>query len=185
MNISVLIELYTCVASHAHDLNWNTALVKKLGKVCNNLALTDPPFVHFENESYQNQLDFLHALLMVDNASIIEELNIESRLVRVCENVLQIYLNCTQSQKRRNEPEAVNWTLPLSMMKKEELAARTSLVVSALQLLSGLRIESFKKHVSNIFPLLIDVLRSEHSSRQVQLVLGNLFQSCIGPIIMQ
>ncbi|KAK2665759.1 hypothetical protein Ddye_004333 [Dipteronia dyeriana] len=188
VNISVLLELYSSVASHSHQLNSETVLRKKLQKVCTILELSDPPLVHFENESYQNHLDFLHALLMVDNASNVVEMNIESRLVEVCEEILQIYLNCTKSrsgqEKASKQPGVVHWTLPLGVAKKEELAARTSLVVSALQLLSGLEKESFRKHVSNFFPLLIDLLQSEHSSRQVQLVLGNMFHSCIGPIIM-
>ncbi|KAL5789037.1 hypothetical protein ACOSP7_005986 [Xanthoceras sorbifolium] len=187
-NISVLVELYSSVASHAHQLNSETVLVKKLQKVCTILEVSDPPLVHFENESYQYHLDFLHALLMVDNASNIEEMNIESRLVEVCEEILQIYLNCTKSRSRQEKASkqtgVVHWALPLGVAKKEELSARTSLVVSALQLLTGLERESFRKHVSNFFPLLIDLLRSEHSSRQVQLVLGNMFKSCIGPIIM-
>ncbi|KAJ0076681.1 hypothetical protein Patl1_35586 [Pistacia atlantica] len=182
-NIKILLNMFSSVASHAHQLNSETILQKKLQKVCSVLELSDPPVVHFENESYQNYLNFLQGLLR--NNPFVSEMNIESHLVEVCEKILQTYLNCTVSQpKPGKQPRVIHWILPLGSAKKEELAARTSLVVSALQMLSGLERDSFRKYVSNFFPLLVDLVRSEHSSREVQHVLGNMFKSCIGPIIM-
>ncbi|KAJ0010129.1 hypothetical protein Pint_34018 [Pistacia integerrima] len=182
-NIKILLNMFSSVASHAHQLNSETILQKKLQKVSSVLELSDPPVVHFENDSYQNYLNFLQGLLR--NNPFVSEMNIESHLVEVCEKILQIYLNCTVSQpKPGKQPRVIHWILPLGSAKKEELAARTSLVVSALQMLSGLERDSFRKYVSNFFPLLVDLVRSEHSSREVQHVLGNMFKSCIGPIIM-
>lgn len=186
-NIAVLLEVFSLIASHAHQLNSETILQKKLEKVCSILELTAPPVVHFENESYKNYLNFLQNAL-VDNPSLSEEMNIKAQLVAVCENILQIYLNCTELQSAEKKPTGqpvLRWILPLGTAKKEELATRTFLAVSALQALSGLEKASFRRHVSQLFPLLVDLVKSEHTSGEVQHVLSNIFQSCIGPIIIE
>lgn len=185
-NTLILLELFSSIASHAHQLNSETILQKKLQKVCAILELSSPPMVHFENESYQGYLNFLQNLLM-DSPFLCKEINIEAQLVAVCEKILQIYLSCTRTHSTQQKPvsQPVQWILPLGSAKKEELAARTSLVVTALQVLSGLERDSFRRYVSQFFPLLVDLVKSEHSSGEVQGVLSNMFQSCIGPIIMQ
>ncbi|XP_022727318.1 brefeldin A-inhibited guanine nucleotide-exchange protein 1-like isoform X2 [Durio zibethinus] len=186
-NINIIVEIFSSIASHAQQLNSDTTLQKKIQKACSILELSDPPMVHFENEAYQNYLNFLQDLVK-NNPSVSEEMNLESLLVAVCEKILQIYLNCADyqcvQQKSVDKPVA-HWILPLGSAKREELAARTPLLVSALNALGGLERDSFRKYVSNFFHLLLDLVRSEHGSGEVQLVLSNLFQSCIGPIIMQ
>ncbi|XP_028965675.2 brefeldin A-inhibited guanine nucleotide-exchange protein 1 isoform X2 [Malus domestica] len=186
-NISILLEIFSLIASHAHQLNSETILHKKLQKVCSVLELTSPPLVHFENDSYKNYLSFLQNAL-VDNPSLSKEMNIEAKLVGVCESILQIYLKCTElhsAEQRPADQPVLHWILPLGTAKKEELAARTDIAVSALQVLNSLEKVSFRRHVSRLFPLLADLVRSEHTSGEVQLVLSNIFQSCIGPMVMQ
>ncbi|XP_050105012.1 brefeldin A-inhibited guanine nucleotide-exchange protein 1-like isoform X3 [Malus sylvestris] len=186
-NISILLEIFSLIASHAHQLNSETILHKKLQKVCSVLELTSPPLVHFENDSYKNYLSFLQNAL-VDNPSLSKEMNIEAKLVGVCESILQIYLKCTElhsAEQRPADQPVLHWILPLGTAKKEELAARTDIAVSALQVLNSLEKVSFRRHVSRLFPLLVDLVRSEHASGEVQLVLNNIFQSCIGPMVMQ
>ncbi|KAL6211075.1 hypothetical protein ACLB2K_016303 [Fragaria x ananassa] len=182
-NMTVLLEVFSLVASHAHELNSETILQKKLEKVCSILELTAPPIVHFENESHKNFLNFLQNSL-VDNPSLSKKMNIEAKLVAVCEDILQIYLKCTELQSSEQKP-VLHWILPLGTAKKEELATRTFLAVSALQALNGLEKASFRRHVSQLFPLLVDLVKSEHTSGEVQHVLSNIFQSCIGPIIRE
>lgn len=188
-NIKILLDIFSTIASHAHQLNSETTLQLKLQRACSILEISDPPMVHFENESYQNYLNFLHDLL-VNNPYVAEGMDIEALLVSVCEEVLQIYLDCSglrpvQKQKPVEKQQELHWILPLSSVKKEELAARTPLVVLALRVLSDFESDSFKRYVSQLFPLLVDLVRSEHSSGEVQRVLSNMFQSCIGPIIMK
>ncbi|XAR59899.1 hypothetical protein NMG60_11015909 [Bertholletia excelsa] len=186
-NVKILIDIFSSVASHAHQLNSETAVQGKLQRACSILEISEPPIVHFENESHQNYLNFLHDLL-VNNLSLSEDLNIELQVVLVCEKVLQIYLECSGLQSVQQKPAGrpeLHWILPLGSVKKEELAARTPLVVSALRVLSGLEGDSFQRYASRLFPLLVDLIRSEHSSREIQHVLSYMFESCIGPIMMK
>ncbi|XP_077215743.1 SEC7-like guanine nucleotide exchange family protein isoform X2 [Tasmannia lanceolata] len=184
-NITILLEILSSIASHAHDLNSETIIQEKLKKVCSILEISDPPMVHFENESHQNFLKFLQ-ILLTDDPSLSEQMGIESQLVAICEKILQIYLNCAgcplPQQLPGNQP-TLRWIL-LGSAKKEELAARTSLVVLALQVLSSLEKDSFRRHLSHFFPLLVNLVRCEHSSGDVQNVLSEMFQSSIGPIIL-
>lgn len=187
-SVKVVLEIFSAVASHAHELNCETVLQLKLQRACSTLDIPDPPIVHFENESYQNYLDFLHELL-VDNQSLSEEMRIEAQLIGVCEKILQIYLDCARceavQQKPGSKPITVHWILPVSSARKEELGVRTPLVVSALRVLGGLGRDCFRRHLSKVFPLLVELVRCEHSSGQIQRVLSNMFQLCIGPIVMQ
>ncbi|XP_057511131.1 brefeldin A-inhibited guanine nucleotide-exchange protein 1-like isoform X2 [Actinidia eriantha] len=187
-NIKILLDIFSSITSHAHQLNSETVLQLKLQRACAILEISDPPMVHFENESYQNYLNFLHGLL-VNNISFSEEMNIEPQLVSVCEKILQIYLECSGLRSAQQKPvdkkPELHWILPLSSVKKEELAARTPLIVLALRLLCGLESDSFRRHVYRLFPLFVDLVRSEHSSGEVQRVLSYMFQSCIGPIVMK
>ncbi|CAK9145972.1 unnamed protein product [Ilex paraguariensis] len=185
--VKILLETFSSVASHAHQLSSQTILQLKLQRACSILEISDPPMVHFENESYQNYLNILRDLL-VNNPSLSEEMKIEEVLVSVCEEVLRVYLDCAGLQFVKQKPDnkpVLHWILPLGSAKKEELAARTSLVVSALQILHGFETDSFRRYVSQLFPLLVDLVRSEHSSGEVQRVLSNIFQSCIGPMLMR
>ncbi|XP_042508031.1 brefeldin A-inhibited guanine nucleotide-exchange protein 1-like isoform X2 [Macadamia integrifolia] len=186
-NITVLMEIFSSVTSHAHELNSETILQLKLRKVCSILEISDPPIVHFENESYQSYLNFLRSIL-TDKPSLSKIMNIEPQLVVECEQILRIYLNCAGCESIKQTPgdqPVLHWRLPLGSAKKEELAARTSLTVLALQVLSCLERDSFRRYVSHFFPLLVDLLQCEHSSGEVQHVLSNMFQLCIGPIILE
>lgn len=188
-NIKILLDIFSRITFHAHQLNSETIVLVKLQRACSILEISDPPTVHFENESYQNYLLFLQDLI-ANNSSSSEEENIEPLLVSVCENILQIYLECSGLRPAHQKPvtdknrEELNWILPLSSVKKEELAARTPLAVSALKVLSELESDSFRRYVSKLFPLLVDLVRSEHCSGEVQRVLSYMFQSCIGPVIL-
>ncbi|XP_021846883.1 brefeldin A-inhibited guanine nucleotide-exchange protein 1 isoform X2 [Spinacia oleracea] len=187
-NLKILVELFSMISSHANQLSSESTILRKLQTVSNMLELTDPPVVHFENESYQSYLDFLSDLLLERQSYTSEDIDLEVQVVTVCEKILEMYVECagTHSSKKRpgDEPEA-HWTLPLLSAKKEELAARTTLLLSALRTLIRLEKDSFKRYVSRLFPLLVDLVRSEHSSREVLPILSDMFKTCIGPIIVE
>ncbi|XP_075094111.1 brefeldin A-inhibited guanine nucleotide-exchange protein 1 isoform X2 [Nicotiana tabacum] len=184
--INILLGIYSSVTSHAQQLKSEKGVQVKLQKACSILEIPEPPLVYFENESYQNYLNFLHGLL-VNNLSLVEKRNIETELVGVCEEILRVYLDCAglNSVKRKPDVKATYlWNLPLGSAKKEELVARTPLVLSVLRILCSWQSDSFRRYISQLFPLMVDLVRSEHSSGEVQRELSHFFQSCIGPIIM-
>ncbi|XP_022968924.1 brefeldin A-inhibited guanine nucleotide-exchange protein 1 [Cucurbita maxima] len=185
-NISIILDIFSSISTHAQKLNSDTILQKKLQKVCSILDISDPPVVHFENESYQSHLNFLQSML-AKNRLLTDSTLIESELITLCEEILHIYLKCTEMPgvTKETNPAVPHWILPLGPARKEELAARTSLVASALRVLSGFERDLFKRYAPQLFPLLVELIRSEHSSGEVQVVLSSIFQSCIGPIIMQ
>lgn len=182
----ILVEVFSAVATHAHELNSNRILHLKLQRVCSILEVSDPPLVHFENESYQNYLNFLSDLLAY-SPSLYEEKNIEQQLVSVCERILLRYLECaggSVQSKPMNAP-VCHWSLPLGSAQKEELAARTPLVLSVFRVLNGLERDCFRRYIPQLFPILVDFVRSEHSSGEVQKVLSSIFESCVGPLIIK
>ncbi|KAI4375753.1 hypothetical protein MLD38_013580 [Melastoma candidum] len=188
-NVSTIIKIFSLVTSHARKLGSESVLLKKIQKASSVLDISEPPVVHFENESYQSLLSFLHYLLNNQPDSC-GEFAVESHLVSVCVEVLQTYLDCARDppaalSKSGSRPVAARWVLPISSAKKEELSARTSLVVSSLRTLTGLERESFRRYVTRFFPLLVELVRREHSSREVQLVLTQMFQSYLGPIVLE
>ncbi|KAM7471006.1 hypothetical protein LguiA_009189 [Lonicera macranthoides] len=180
-NIAILDEIFSSIASHAHQLNSKTNIRLKLHKACFTLDISEPPLVHFENESYRNHLNFLLDLL-IHHPSLSDESNIEPQLIAVSKQALNIYLDYARSHSVKR-PE-IRWILPLGSAKKEELGARTSLVVSALRVLSCLERHRLKRYASYLFPLFIDLMGSEHSSSEVQISLRDMLESCIGPIVM-
>ncbi|TKY57567.1 Brefeldin A-inhibited guanine nucleotide-exchange protein 1 [Spatholobus suberectus] len=185
-SIKVLIELYSSIALHAREMNRESILLKKLQKACSILEISGPPMVHFENESFQNHLNFLQNLHLHDHF-VYDEIDLEQELVAVCENVLDIYLNCAGSVSTFHKSDtlpAPHRKLPLSSAQKEEIAARTSLVISALQGLAGLEKDSFRRYIPRFFHLLVDLVRIEHTSGEVQHALSNMFRSSVGQIIM-
>ncbi|XP_047311695.1 brefeldin A-inhibited guanine nucleotide-exchange protein 1-like isoform X2 [Impatiens glandulifera] len=188
-NMETVLDVYSLVSSHSHNLNSDTTLQFKLQKACSSLDISEPPTVHFENESFQRYLNFLIDSIS-NNPSLSQKTNLEIRFVSVCKKILETYLNCSGSlsqslSRSDNKPlTVVHWILPLSSVKREELAARTPLIVLTLQAISSLEGESFRKYVSEIFPLLVDLVRSEHSSREVQRALSSMFESRIGPLLI-
>ncbi|KAL0383839.1 UNVERIFIED_CONTAM: Brefeldin A-inhibited guanine nucleotide-exchange protein 1 [Sesamum radiatum] len=183
---TVIREIFMATANRSSELNSETSLLLKIEKTCSVLEMSEPPLIHFENECYENYLNFLHDLLMT-NPSMSQENNIEAELVSVCEEVLQIYLDCAGFGRKaiREQMGQGGSTLPSGTVKEEELAARTPLVLSVMRILGSLERGCFRRYVSQLFPSLVDLVRNEHSSWEVQDVLSNILESCIGPLIME
>lgn len=183
--VAILLEVFSSTAIHAHELHSNRVLQHKLQRACSIIEVSDPPILHFENESYQNYLNFLSDLL-VSHPSLCEGKNTEQQLVSVCVKILRVYLECAGdsvcSKQVKTSPS--HWSLPLGSAQKEELAARTPLVLSVFRTLSGLEQEFFRNSIPHLFPILIDFVRSEHSSGEVQKALSSIFESCIGPLLV-
>ncbi|KAF7084153.1 hypothetical protein CFC21_087832 [Triticum aestivum] len=184
-HMGIILEMLSAITSHASEVSSESALHIKFHKACSLLEISEPAVIHFENESYQSYLKLLQALLH-DNPSLSREMNIESQIMLVSVKILRKYLNCAgqeQSKDASCKDPVVHWTLPLSAAKKEELSARTPLVLHVMRLLGGLERECFRRNLPLLFPLLANLVRCEHSSREVQVALYDVFQSSIGPNI--
>ncbi|XP_040381119.1 brefeldin A-inhibited guanine nucleotide-exchange protein 1-like [Oryza brachyantha] len=184
-HISILLEMISAIATHASEVSSESSLLMKFHKACSLLEVSEPAIVHFENESYQTYLKLLQAVFR-DYPSMSEEMDIESQILHVCEKILRIYLRCTQrepSDETLHRSTSIHCVVPLGAAKKEELAARTSLVLLVMQLLGNLEEDSFRRVLPWFFPLLVDLIRCEHSSGEVQHALYKIFQSSIGPML--
>ncbi|KAG0463110.1 hypothetical protein HPP92_021586 [Vanilla planifolia] len=189
-HVGILLEILSSVASHSSKVNSEASLHQKLEKVCSLLEIPEPPVVHLENECHQRYLRFLKNILR-DNVLVSDKPIIESRIVSECENVLQIYLTCSGYSSGKDAADnmvshnnsMLRRVIPLPSAKKEELAARTSLIVLAIRALNDLDRDTFRHNLRRIFPLLVNLVRSEHSSGEVSLVLCEIFRSSIGPIV--
>ncbi|KAK9677671.1 hypothetical protein RND81_11G159700 [Saponaria officinalis] len=185
-NIKILLELFSMISSHAHQLNSETVLIQKLQRACDILELSEPPVVHFENESFQSYLNFLDDLLL-ERAALSEDIDLQEHIFGVCEKILKLYLDCAGTLSVKQTPadqQIVYWTLPLPSAKREELAARTPLLLSGLRTLTNFEEESTKRYILRLFPLLVDLVKSEHCSGEVPHVLSDMFQTCLGTVFI-
>ncbi|CAH2076667.1 unnamed protein product, partial [Thlaspi arvense] len=178
-HVDILADILSCIASHAEQLNTDSVLRRKFKRACSVQNLTEPPLLNFENESNKSYLMFLQDMVTC-NPNVSKELDLESRLVAECAKVVKIYLKCTGQQQ---QTRLVHWILPMETDRIEEATARTSLLVSSLEALCSLEAKSLKRHVSSFFPLLVDLVGTEHCSPQVPYVLSNVLRSCVGPIL--
>ncbi|PKA56563.1 Brefeldin A-inhibited guanine nucleotide-exchange protein 1 [Apostasia shenzhenica] len=184
-HISLFLDAFSSIASHSTMVVSETFLLERLERACSLIEIPDPPVVPFENECHQSYLKFLQCLL-VNNTPVPEDTSIESLIVSECEKMIQMYLHCAGYTSAKHGTEnclKVHLVLPLVSAKKEELSARTSVAVSAIRAFQTLDSHTFRQNLSRIFPLLVNLIRCEHSSREVQQVLCDIFQSSIGPIV--
>ncbi|KAF2587535.1 hypothetical protein F2Q70_00033902 [Brassica cretica] len=179
-HVDILADIFSCIASHAQQLNTDTVLRRKFKRACSVQNLTQPQLLNFENEANKSYMTFLQDMVTC-NPDVSKELELESRLVTECSKVVKIYLNCTGQHQQQTKP--IHWILPMEFDRTEEAKARTSLLVSSLEALCSLEAESLKRHVSSVFPLLVDLVKTEHCSPQVPYALSNVLKSCIRPIL--
>ncbi|KAL6874044.1 hypothetical protein ACP4OV_014126 [Aristida adscensionis] len=184
-HIGILLEMVSAIAAHSSEVSSEYSLHTKFHKACSLLEVSEPAIVHFENESYLSYLKLLQALQDC-HPSFSKQMNIESQILHACEKILRIYLKCARhepSDGASHRDTSLHCAVPLSAAKKEELAARTSLVLQVMKLLGNLERNSFSGILPCFLPLLVDLIRCEHSSGEIQHALYNIFQSSIGPLI--
>ncbi|KAK6918504.1 Mon2/Sec7/BIG1-like, HDS [Dillenia turbinata] len=185
-SILVLFDSLHDVASHAHKINSNTILRAKLQELGSMTQMQDPPLLRIENDAYQICLTFLQNLVL-DRPPRYDEDIVEARLVDLCQEVLQLYIEiaCPVLATESSLGQQPQWMIPLGSGKRRELAARAPLVVAALQTLCGLEDISFEKNLVRIFPLLSSLISCEHGSNEVQIALNEMFRSSVGPILLR
>ncbi|XP_058744123.1 brefeldin A-inhibited guanine nucleotide-exchange protein 2-like [Vicia villosa] len=174
------------VSLHAHNINNNTLLRSKLQELGSMAQMQDPPLLRLENESYQICLTFLQNLV-IDKPPSYEEVEVESHLVHLCQEVLEFYIEVAGCEEKsesshRRKP---HWSIPLGSVKRRELAARAPLVVATLQAICSLDDISFEKSLSHFFPLLTSLVSCEHGSNEVQVALSDMLALSVGPVLLR
>lgn len=186
-NTMVLVESLHSIGSHAHRINSDHALRSKLQELGTISQMPDPPLLRLESESYQASLNLLQNLI-VDKSIHNKEVEIEARLVELCEEVLLVYLETASTgalPESHSEQSKPHWIIPLGSAKRRELASRAPLVVASLQAISGLKDSSFERSLSRFFPLMANLISCEHGSGEVQLTLSDMLSSWVGPILLK
>lgn len=185
-NTIILFEGMHDVAFHAHKINTDATLRAKLQELTSMTQMQDPPLLRLENEAYQICLTFL-LNLAEDRPSNYEEADVESYLVKLCQEVLQFYIETARSgpTSESSVTGQAHWLIPLGSGRRRELAARAPLVVSTLQAIRCLQDPSFEKNLSFFFPLLSSLISCEHGSNEVQLALSDMLSLSVGPVLLR
>lgn len=185
-NTLVLFEALHDIAYHAHKINSDHPLRSKLQEFGSMTQMQDPPLLRLENESFQICLTFLQNIIL-DRPPTYEEADVESHLVNLCQEVLQLYIE-TSNHGQTSESSAsgqVRWLIPLGSGKRRELAARAPLIVATLQAICTLEETSFEKNLACFFPLLSSLISCEHGSNEIQVALSDMLDASVGPILLR
>ncbi|PIA49931.1 hypothetical protein AQUCO_01300573v1 [Aquilegia coerulea] len=186
-NTVVLFDALHTVAAHAHKINSSSDLRTKLQELGSITQMQDPPLLRLENESYQICLTFLQNLMLDRPSSIDEEVEVETYLIDLCKEILQVYLetarlgNLTESSNLQRS----HWLIPLGSAKRRELAARAPLIVATLQAICSLNKDLFQRNLARFFPLLSGLISCEHGSNEVQLALSDMLSTSVGPVLLR
>lgn len=182
----VLFEALHGVASHAHKINSDHILRTKLQEFGSMTQMQDPPLLRLENESFQICLTFLQNLIL-DRPTTYEETEVESHLVDLCREILQLYIDTSHSGQTSETSASgkLQWPIPLGSGKRRELAARAPLIVATLQAICTLGETSFEKYLARFFPLISGLISCEHGSNEVQVALSDMLSSSVGPVLLR
>ncbi|KAJ7559093.1 hypothetical protein O6H91_04G069600 [Diphasiastrum complanatum] len=188
-NTILLLDTLQLVARHAYHINLNYSMREKLQKLQPSMQFPDPPLLRLESESYNAYLLMLQQL-PGDKPGLAQMGLVETRLVELCEEVLQVYLKTSalgpvSVAGHKDKLLQPLWVIPLASARRRELAARAPLVVATLRAVGGLEISSFQRYLVRFFPLLVNLVSCEHGSVEVQLALSNMFSSSIWPVLSQ
>ncbi|CAN6466526.1 unnamed protein product [Victoria cruziana] len=184
-NSVVLFDALHVIASHAHKINSDGVLRSKLQDLGSMTQMQDPPLLRLENESYQICLTLLQNLIL-DKPVNYGDVEAEAFLIDLCKEVLHVYLDTAQyfpqAEAASIQPR---WLVPLGSARRRELAARAPLIVATLHAVTGLEESSFEKNLAQFFPLLCGLISCEHGSGEVQVALGDMLNTWVGPILLR
>ncbi|GJP85932.1 hypothetical protein CLOP_g16023 [Closterium sp. NIES-67] len=188
----VLLDSLHLVGTHAHAINSDRLLRSRLQALHLATQMPDPPLLRLESEALHAYLSLLQRLPR-EKAQLAKEVDVELRLVILCEEVLRVYVGTSQGKLTlmTDDPRGADapplppipLAVPLGSARRRELVARAPLVVATLQAVTALKDAAFKKHLARFFPLLADLVSSEHGSPEIQVALSKMFSSRIGPIV--
>lgn len=186
-----LLDVLYLLAAHAHKVNSDAKVRARLQQLRALTQMADPPLLRLESEAFHAYLTMLQRL-PADKPELAKAggpLHVEARLVDLCGEVLTMYINTARvaesSEVEPGKSRTQLWVVPLGAARRRELAARSPLVVAALQAIASLKAPSFEQHLAGkFFPLLTQLVGCEHSSGDVQTALSTLFTQRIGPLLL-
>ncbi|CAI0400986.1 unnamed protein product [Linum tenue] len=191
-NILVMYDALHDVASHAHKINTDSQLRSRLQEFSSITQMQDPPLLRLENESFQICLTLLQNLIL-DRPPSYDELEVESCIVSLCQEVLQFYIRTSHSSggghspasSSPSDPQPRSLIIPLGWGKRRELAARAPVIVATLQAICSLGETLLERNLSGFFPLLSSLISCEHGSNEVQVALRDMLSSSVGPVLLR
>ncbi|EPS60966.1 hypothetical protein M569_13835 [Genlisea aurea] len=193
-NTFVLFEAVHAVAVHAHSINVDAPLRRKLLELGPMTQMQDPPLLRLENESYHACLACLQSTLhsrSPEEETQQQQQVVESSLVDLCLEVLQSYVDVAsdgQTEVEVEEGKAAKpprWMIPMGSGRRRELAARGPLVIAALKAVCRLGDPSFGRNLRRLFPLLWRLIDCEHGSSEVPRALSDVLSSSVGPVLLR
>jgi brefeldin A-inhibited guanine nucleotide-exchange protein len=186
-HVVLLLEVLHEIATHAHKINSDVELRLKLQRLPMAAQMPDPPLLRLETESYQAYIASLQRLYS-DQPDVVMGAQVETRLVKVFEDVLSLYLNTATEPSNQRQVEEIGtnpWHLPLGTSKRKELNSLSPVVVAALNAITRHEDPSFENYLSRFLPLLVSLISCEHVAVEVQLALSEMFSSWIGPVLFK
>jgi brefeldin A-inhibited guanine nucleotide-exchange protein len=186
-HIVLLLEVLHEIATHAHKINNDVELRLKLQRLPMAAQMPDPPLLRLETDSYQAYIALLQRLYS-DKPDVVMGAQVDTRLVKVFEDVLNLYLKTATEPSNQMQVEGIGtnpWRLPLGSSKRKELNSRSPMVVAALRAITRRGDPSFEKYLSGFFPLLVSLISCEHVAVEVQLALSEVFSSWVGPVLFE
>ncbi|CAI5972187.1 unnamed protein product [Closterium sp. NIES-64] len=162
----ILLDSLHRVGTHAHAINSDRLLRSRLQALHLATQMPDPPLLRLESEALHAYLSLLQRLPR-EKAQLAKEVDVELRLVILCEEVLRVYVGTSQGKLAlmTEDPRGADapplppipLAVPLGSARRRELVARAPLVVATLQAVTALKDAAFKKHLARFFPLLADL----------------------------
>lgn len=183
-DVHLLYDALHTVASHAHKINTDAILCLKLQELGSITQMQDPPLLRLENESYQMCLSLLQNLMLDTPPSL--EVQVESSLVEVCQEILQFYIEASSGSSTEGEAgRTCHPSIPLGSRRRRELTTRAPLIVATLQAICRLAETSFEKNLGTFFPLISSLITCEHGSKDIQVALSDMLSVSIGPVLLR
>ena len=173
IHLTALVDILSSISHQANATIEAVSVRRNLCRACAHLDISHPPLVHFQSET-----SLIHLNLLSQNLSL------QPQLIAAIMSIINIYLSCASARHCPAGGAIANWVVPLGTARKEELAARTPLLIAAVRAMTRLEKGAFRRYIPSLFPSLIELVRSEHSSVEIQFVLCEIFESFIGPIVL-
>lgn len=186
------------ISEHAREVDTDIqirqflAVLQAEDKMTEEQKLMDPPLVRLETESTHTLLSILLHLSIENDEAIERECDIQKRLVRLCQTILERFDFDAPSSSDHSEKVVTTGRVvaltsdgnPVVMASiSAEFNMYAALIVATLKALVLIPIQSFKMQLKPLFYSLTNLIACEYMPLEVQLALSEVFATRIGPLI--